>query len=307
MIPWFVLGGHMHELWAATRPYAGWVYLGVLLFPVLLGVVWWARQVRGGGDGGDGSRRELTRHELAYLDGGQRGVVLTAVRRLRKTGVLRVSERGLLHAGTPRPRVPDRIDRVIVANADHVFPKAFTVPLRSTLRRMARRLEDDGLLVQRREVRRRWLTVVLVELGCCVAALALFVVGMVVKELSGLEVLFLAGAVLMVVVTFRRGGGGRVLTRRGERALVTAGVRLPPKEAWRTRLRKFTALATLLALLTRTSIPAPEWDEGDPDAWADGGDGGGADWSDGGAFGGDGGDFGGGGDGGGGGGGGGGD
>jgi uncharacterized protein (TIGR04222 family) len=252
------------------------VYLGALLFPALLGVVWWARQVRGRGDG---PVRELSRHELAYLDGGRRGVVLTAVRRLRAAGVLKVSERGLIHAGTPRPRVPDRIDGVIVANADHVYPKAFAYPLRPALRRIARRLEDDGLLVERREVWRRWRTVALVEVGCCAAALALVIVGLVSGRWPGREVLFLAGAVLTVVVTLRSPRGGPVLTRRGEQALVIAGLRRPPREAWRARLRKFTALATLLALLTRTSVAVPERDGDDPDAWADDA-GGGADWSD---------------------------
>lgn len=276
----------MRELWEATRPYAGWVYLGLLLFPVLLGIGWWARQVRGGGSA---PWRALSRHELAYLDGGRRGVVLTAVRRLRAAGVLRVSERGLIHTGPDRPRVPDRIDRVIVANADHVYPRAFAVPLRPALRRIARRLEGDGLLVDRREVRRRWLAVVLAELACCAVALAVFVVGVAVRAASGLEVLFLACAVLTVVVTVRR-AGKHVLTRRGEHALVLAGVRMPPKEAWRARLHRFTALATVFAVLTRTSVPTPDRGEDDPDGWASD-VGGGADWSDGhsGGFGGDGG------------------
>ena len=275
MNPWFVLGGRMHELWEATRPYAGWVYLALLLFPVVLGIVWWARQVRGGGDG---PWRELTRHEVAYLDGGRRGVVLTAVRRLQAAGVLAVSERGFIHTATDRPRVPDRIDRVIVANADHVYPKALAEPLRPALRRIARRLEGDGLLVERREVRRRWLVVMLVELACCVTALAVFVVGIAVREVSGLEVLFLACAVLTVLVTLRR-GGKPVLTRRGEQALVLAGVRRPPREERRARLRRFTAAATSVALLNRTSVPASDWHGAGPIAWA-GDPGGGTDWSD---------------------------
>jgi uncharacterized protein (TIGR04222 family) len=278
----------MRELWEVTRPYAGWVYLGTLLFPVLLGVVWWVRQVRGGGDR---PWRELSCHELAYLDGGWRGVVLSAVRRLRSAGVLEVSEHGLLYTGTSRPCIADRIDRVIVANADHVYPKAFVDPLRPALRRMARRLESDGLLVERREVRRRRSTVVLVELGCCVAALAVFIVGLAVREVSGLEVLFLVCAVLLLEVTSRR-ARKQVLTRRGEHALVVAGVRQLPREAWRMRLRKFTAFASLLALLTRTSVATPDRDEDDPDAWAadtgdsaawsdafGGGDSAGPDWS----------------------------
>ncbi len=68
-------------------------------------------------------------------------------------------------------------------------------------------------------------------------------------------------------------------TRRGEHVLVVAGVRLPPKQAWRARLRKFTVLATLFALFTRTSVAIPEWEDDDPVAWADDAHGG-ADWSD---------------------------
>lgn len=272
----FVLG-----LWDAMRP---WVYLGALVFPALLGAVWRRWQVRG--EDGVEPVRELTRHHIAYLVGGPRGVVLAAVRRLRRTGVLSVTERGLVYAAAGRA-VPDRIDRVIVAHADHVLPKSFVVPLRPALRRIARQLEGDGLLVRRRDVWRRMVTVVLLYAGFFVAGLVLVGVAMELYGAAGLELLFILGAVVAVVfvVVGAERSGGHVLTRRGEHALVAAGRRAAPVDKGtasvgegRSRLRRFGALLTIVALFSRTSVAvADEDDEEFPESW-DGGEG--AGWFD---------------------------
>lgn len=256
----------VHELWDATRPFAVWVYLGALVLPALLGGVWWSRQVRGGRAAPE---RELSRHELAYLKGGPREVVLAAVRRLQRTGAVTVTDRGLVHAARPGRRLRDRIDNVIVTHADNVFPKSLVAPLRPQLRGVARRLESAGLLVPWRKVWRRWVTVVVLQGAVCVIGGALFVVALVLSEPAGLELLFLVCAVLAVVVAMRAGGRNHyVPTRRGTHTLVAAGLRQPQNGP-----RRFTALLTLLALLFRSSVPVPDSDEDDPESWSD-------DWSD---------------------------
>jgi uncharacterized protein (TIGR04222 family) len=250
----------MYELWAATRPFAIWVYLGALAFPALVGGLWRLRQVR---RHRGAPERELSRHELAYLHGGPREVVLAAIRRLRRTRALAVTNRGLVHAVEPRRRLPDRIDNTIVTNADFVFPKVFAKSLRRVLRPIVKRLEDDGLLVRNRDVRRRVGTVAVLQIGVSVAFLALVVVAGVLRELMVVELLFLGCAVLVLVMTVRRYRPGvPEPTLRGEAHLVDAGLRPPP----RSGLRRFLALFTLFAVFLRSSVTVP--DEDDPDEWA---------------------------------------
>jgi uncharacterized protein (TIGR04222 family) len=238
----------MHELWDASRSFAVWVYLGALLLPVLVGALWWGRQVRGG----SGAERELTRHELAYLKGGPREVVLAAVQRLVRAGVLSVSGRGLVHAIVPGRR-QDRIDGVIVANAEHVFPKVFLKPLRSALRGLARALETDGLLVPRCEVAQRWKAVILLQVGVFLVGVALFVVALALHEQPWLELLFAVCAAVAVAIGLKESGrSGWVPTRGGMGALTAAGVVRPRP---RSGLRRAVALVALFALLTRTSTP----------------------------------------------------
>lgn len=251
----------MHELWDATRPFAAWGYLGGLAFPALVGGLWRMLQVR---RHQGAPARELTRHELAYLHGGPREVVLAAIRRLRRTRALAVTNRGLVHAVAPRRRLADRIDNTIVANADFVFPKAFDRSLRPVLGSTVQRVEDDGLLVRDRDVRRRVGTVVLLQIGISAAFLALVIVAAVLSEPMLLEVLYLGCAVLVLVTTVRRYRPGYPEpTRRGEAQLAAAGLR-PPR---RSGVRRFLALFTLFAVFLRSSVTAPA--EDDPEQWAE--------------------------------------
>jgi uncharacterized protein (TIGR04222 family) len=138
----------MNELWGISRPAFAWLYTGLVVVPMLVGmlITWSARR----GRKAPSSKRLPTIYHVAYLAGGPDRVTDTVVAAMIEREQLRVSSSGELHTTPNQPIAPLEVEAMThVASRSATTAFSLREPIRASapMASLAAELAQQGLVV----------------------------------------------------------------------------------------------------------------------------------------------------------------